>query len=144
MRPSFTIQTATLPMALLPDHFEQFLLLVAQATTATSQAEAFEFQLTATHQHTENIHPWAQLSHGERQLKPQQIGACRLRFHLTVQDGLQQIHRQQGLGQTGTQQLNIHGMGEVPQSSRQGQIHGVHPLQQRHRHGRQQVVLLLG
>ena len=131
-------------MALLPDHFEQFLLLVAQATTATSQAEAVEFQLTAAHEHTENIHPWTQLPHGEGQLKPQQIGGCRLRFHLPVEHGLQQVDRQESMGQTAPQQLDVDGMGEVPEPTCQGQIHRVHPLKQRHRHGREQVVLLIG
>tara|TARA_E500000331_G_scaffold274709_1_gene266951 strand:+ start:575 stop:1102 length:528 start_codon:yes stop_codon:yes gene_type:complete len=130
-------------MALLPNHFEQFLVLVAQATATTSQAKAVEFQLTAAHQHTENIHSRTKIAHGERQLKSQQIGGGSLCFHLANQHSLQQIHRQQSLGQAGTQELNIHRMGEIPKPTRQGQIHGIHPLQQRHWHGRQQVVFTL-
>ena len=84
-------------MALLPNHFEQFLVLVAQATSTTSQAIAVEFQLTAAHKHTENIHSRTEIAHGEGQLKSQQIGGGSLCFRLAVQHSLQQIHRQQSL-----------------------------------------------
>ena len=144
MSPGLTIQGTTLPVALLSNHCEQFLLMSAQSLATVTQPQAVELQITATQQHTENIHPLIQLSDGKRQTQAEHIGGGGLRFNLSVQNRLEQVDRQKGLGKTRSQHLHIHGVGEVAKASFIRLIHCMKPMQQRIRLIGHQLILRQG
>ena len=90
MSPGLTIQGTTLPVALLSNHCEQFLLMSAQSLATVTQPQAVELQITATQQHTQNIHPLIQLSDGKRQTQAEggQSRSVLARGRLQINDAI--------------------------------------------------------
>jgi hypothetical protein len=135
------IKTSALPMPLLTHHCEQITVMGVKAAATAPQAVTIKFEFACPQKQAENIDSLLHLTHGHRQSQSQQIRGRGLGFNLPAQHCFQQIHRQQSSCQTAAQHLHIHGMGEVAQTSGQGLIQTIHPLEQRIRHLRQQTMV---
>ena len=99
MGTGLTIEGATLPVALLPNHCEQSMVVSAQTLAALTQSWAVELQIVAAQEHTKNIHALIEIADGQRETQPQHICGGRLRLHLSFQHGVKKADGQERLGQ---------------------------------------------
>ena len=91
---------------------------------------AIEFQLSRANQNRKNIHTGLKLPHGQGQSDAQNIASRRLGFHLSPLHGLQKGDGKKSLRKPRSQHLNIDGVGQIAQTPRKRQIHGLHPIEQ--------------
>ena len=130
MGSGLAIQGAALPVALLPNHSEQSVLMAAQSFAALTQAWAIELEVIASKQHAKNVHALVDFAHGQGEAQTQHIGGGWLRFNLTLQNRVQKTDRQKRLGQPRAQHLHIHSVGQIAQPTLQRLVHGMDPVQQ--------------
>ena len=100
MGPGLTIEGATLPMTLLPNHCEQCIVVSAQSFAALTQTWAVELQFVAAQEHTEHIHALVELTDGQREAQAKHVRGGWLRFDLPLQDSIQKADWKEGLGQS--------------------------------------------
>ena len=129
MGPGLTIEGATLPMTLLPNHCEQCIVVSAQSFAALTQTWAVELQIVAAQEHTEHIHALVEIADGQRKSQAKHVGGRWLRFDLSLQDSIQKTDGQKGLGEPRPQHLNIHSVGQIAKASLKCLIHGMDPVQ---------------
>jgi hypothetical protein len=98
MGSGLTIEGATLPVALLLNHCEQSMVVTAQTLAALTQSWTVELQIVAAQKHTKNIHALIEITDGQRQPQPQHICGSGLRFHLTLQSGVEKADGKKRLG----------------------------------------------
>ena len=127
--PGLPIQGATLPVALLLDHSEQGPVVFVKTLSTPAKSMAVKFQIAASEHETEHIHAGLLFTDCKWQAQPEDVGCSRLRFDLAFENGIQKIDREQGLSQSGTQHLDIHGMGKVSEPALESLFHGFHPEQ---------------
>lgn len=127
--PGLPIQGATLPVALLLDHFEQAPVVFVKTLSTAAKSMAVKFQIAASEHETEHVHAGFLFTDRQRQPQPQDICCSRLCFDLAFESGIQKIDREQCLSQSGTQHLDIHGMGEVSEPALESLFHRFHPEQ---------------
>ena len=141
MRKGLTIQRATLPVTLLPNHCEQGMVVSAQALTALTQTEAVELQVVAPQKHAEHVHPLIEIADGQWQAQPQHICGGGLCFDLSLQNGFEKTDGQKRLGQPRPKHLHVHSVGKIAQPPLKGLIHGIDPVQEGIRITGQKVVI---
>ena len=88
MGPGLTIQGATLPMTLLPHHFEQSMVVNAQSFAALTQTGAVELQIVTAYEQTEHIHTLVELADGQRKSQTKHVRCGWLCFDVSPQDSI--------------------------------------------------------